>query len=76
MSGLEIERENVEDFSLSAQVVHTSVKQVILRRELNKNGFEMYRQQKRHEQTVQNYWFLLLHIQICNFLVAVVVLAA
>ena len=52
--------------------VHTAAKQVISRHGKNQNVCEMSKNQKMHVQSVQNYCFSFLNMQICDVLVAVV----
>jgi len=60
----------------SGQIVHTSVKQVISRREKNENDCENVQKWKRHVQSVQNCCFSMLNMQIYDVIVALVVVVA
>ena len=70
-SALQRKEEKIENLWSSAHVVHTRGKQVISCRRKDENGCEMYKNEKMHVQSLLNYCFSLLNMEICDFLVMV-----
>ena len=64
------QEDKIENLSSSADVVHTTAKQVISRRRKSENGSQMY---KYENALAKLLFFSLLNMQICDVLVVAVV---